>query len=107
MHGLQGLDVAGIDRLGGFGLLQRLSHVAGKIDVGRLPGVGLRVAVDKVAQFLDDAILQLAVALADIGQVNLAALVERHQQFFLGAINGGDFGRKADHILFHFSWPGY
>ncbi len=64
LHAPQGLGVAGVGRARGLGLGQFLADVARQIFVGRLPVFRLRVAVDQVAEFLDDRVLGLAVELA-------------------------------------------
>ena len=60
-------------------------HVAGEVGVGRLPGLGLRVVEDQVAQLGDDLLLRLAVERGDERQIDRALLVEGDEQPFLGA----------------------
>ena len=82
---LQGGGIAGILRAGGLSGGELGPHVAGEIGVGGLPGSGLRVGEDEVAQFGNDFRFGFAVKLADERQIDLAALVEGDQQAFLGA----------------------
>ena len=87
LHRPQGVDIAGILRAGGFGGGELGAHIAGEIGVGGLPGSGLRVGEDQVAQLGDNLCFRLAVEGADERQIDRAALVEGDQQPFLGALD--------------------
>ena len=97
----QSLDVARVQRTGLFGKRQLVPHIAGKIRIGGLPGPRLRIGKNEVAKFGDHVLAFLAVKLADEGQIDGAAFVERHQQALLGAGNRRHRRITAHHVLAH------
>ena len=101
LHASQGLGVAGEGGAGGLRRGELGPHVAGEIGVGRLPGLGLRVAEDQVAQLGDHPLLRLAVERSDEGQIDRALLVEGDEQPLLGAGDRRDGRLAAHHVLLH------
>ena len=101
LHVAQRLGVAGIGRAGVQDRGELGTDVAGEIGVGRLPGLGLRVMEDEVAEFGNDLLLGLAVECGDERQIDRPSLVEGDEQSFLGAPDRRDGRVLADHVLRH------
>ena len=73
----------------------------GEISVGGLPGLGFRIGIDQVAQFGDDFAFGFAVELTDERQIDLASLVKRDQESFLGGFHFRHRRDFADHVPLH------
>ena len=95
----QGFRIAGVGRAGVLRRLELGPHVAGEVRVGGQPFLGVGVLVDQVAQFVDDLTRRAAVEGGDVGQVDTAAVVQGHQQPFLGVADRGDGRAAAHHVL--------
>ena len=101
LHQAQGLGVAGIGDASALGGRELGAHVAGEIDIGGLPGLGVGVLVDEVAQLGDDLAHRGLIERGDVGQIDDAALVEGDQQPFLGALHGRPRRVPPDHVVVH------
>ncbi|MDZ4782037.1 MAG: hypothetical protein SGJ19_17450 [Planctomycetia bacterium] len=61
LHSFQGFDIAGEFASSPLSGVKFVTHVAGEINVGRLPGLGFGVVKDQVFQLVDDPGFQFAV----------------------------------------------
>jgi hypothetical protein len=95
----QGLDITGIGASSTLGSCQLGPHVAGEVHIGRVPGLGVGVLVDEVAQLRDDLADWRPIQRGDEGQIDAAALIQGDQEPFLGALHGRPRRVAPHHVV--------
>ena len=97
----QGFGVAGIGRTRHFGGSELRPHVAGKIRIGGLPVFRFRVVKDQIAQLGNHLLFGLAIQLGNERHINLAALIQRYKQSFIGTTDVRDRRSPANYVPEH------
>ncbi len=105
----QGTDIAledGVECGSGFCGFELVADLTGEIGVGRLPGTGLGIPVNGVAEFGDDCFGIGVQQLGDVIDVDMAAFVEHDGKRIGSTCDDGCRGRRDDALGENRTRPG-